>query len=66
MKWEKLVAIIGLTGLFIAGVISVISAFISDKTNYLALYEFWIGIVVMVLSSVFLRQILQKKKKRKK
>ena len=63
MKWEKLVTIIGLVVLFSIGVVIVIFVFISDMDNYLTPYDFLMGVIMMVLSGVFIRKILQKKRK---
>ncbi len=63
MKWEKLVTIIGLVVLFSIGVVIVIFVFISDMDNYLTPYDFLMGVIMMVLPGVFIRKILQKKRK---
>ena len=63
MKWEKLVTIIGLVVLFSIGVVIVILVFISDMDNYLTPYDFFMGVIMMVLPGVFIRKILQKKRK---
>ncbi len=63
MKWEKLVTIIGLVVLFSIGVVIVIFVFISDMDNYLTSYDFLMGVIMMVLPGVFIRKILQKKRK---
>jgi len=66
MKREKLVAIVGLFGFLFLGIVIITNVLISDIKNPLTPYEFWIGVVCIVFSIVFLSKILQKKKKHKK
>jgi len=63
MKREKIVAIIGLFLLLFIGIVIIINVIISNPLNYLTPYEFWVGIVCIVFSVVFLSKELQKRKR---
>jgi len=64
MKREKLVAIIGLCIFISSGIAIIISIVIlSDMINPLTSYEFYAGLAMIVLPSIFLLDILLKKKR---
>jgi len=62
MKQEKIVALIGLKVMFSIGAAMIISVVIFyDMANPITAYELWIGIVMIILSLIFIWKTLQKK-----
>jgi len=66
MKREKLVAIFGFIGSLGFGSLIIIDVIISDMENPLTAYQTYIGIAILFFSTIFLYNILQKKKRWKK
>ena len=68
MKKEKIIARIGLWGMFSIGVLTILSVLIfSDKINNLTPYEIYgFGIACIVMSSLFLQREYRKPKKVRK
>ena len=68
MKKEKIIARIGLWGIFTIGILTLASIMIfPEKVNFLTPYEIWgFGIVCIVISILFLYREYQKPKKHRK
>lgn len=69
MKREKFVGFLGLSVMLVVGiviVVIVIGAYFIDMANPLTPYELWAGIGMIVFSIIFMKKILEKKRKHRK